>query len=158
VTVPVRDGTPPTAEVVLADISNGRRLGQAAQPGATHSATVELSEPRMRGTAIGEDRNGGMSKVRISIAERVRCASGDGRRFERQRIRYFPPPEIERIRALPGTRLPTERRRSRLLRLGGDRCGAGARPTEVHGTLWAQVINSHGLEAVTPHIRFVYRP
>jgi hypothetical protein len=158
VIVPAKDRTPPMATVVLADASNGRTLGEAAQPGGTDSATVELSEPRMRGTTIGEDRNGGVAKVRISIAERVRCRSGDGRRFERQRIRYFPPPEVERISALPGTRIPTERRRSRLLTLGGDRCGAGARPTDVHGTLWGQAINSHGLEAITPHIRFVYSP
>jgi hypothetical protein len=44
-----------------------------------------------------------------------------------------------------------------VLALGGDRCGAGARPMEVHGELWGQAINSHGLEAVTSHIRFVSR-
>ena len=157
VVVPASDDTPPEATVTLADARDGRTRGKAAQPGATHSGTVELPEPRLRGTTIGEDANGGVSRVRISIAERITCEGGDGRRFERLRTRYFPPPEVERIRARPGVRLPTRRKRSRVLALGGDRCGAGARPAEVHGELWGQVINSHGLEAVTPHIRFVYR-
>ena len=157
VVVPASDDTPPEATVTLADARDGRTRGKAAQPGATHSGTVELPEPRLRGTTIGEDANGGVSRVRISIAERITCEGGEGRRFERLRTRYFPPPEVERIRARPGVRLPTRRKRSRVLALGGDRCGAGARPAEVHGELWGQAINSHGLEAVTPHIRFVYR-
>lgn len=158
VVVPGNDATPPAATVALAAASDGRTLGEASQPGGgTHSAMVELSESRLRGTAIGKDADGGVSRVRISIAERITCQGGDGRRFERLRTRYFPPPEVERIRARPGVRLPTRRKRSRVLALGGDRCGAGARPTEVHGELWGQAINSHGLEAVTPHIRFVYR-
>ena len=157
VVVPANDATPPAATVVLAAASDGRTLGEASQPGAgAHSATVELSESRLRGTTIGEDSNGGVSRVRISIAERITCQAPDGRRFERLRTRYFPPPEVERIRARTGVRLPTRRKRSRMLALEGDRCGAGARPTEVHGELWGQAINGHGLEAVTPHIRFVY--
>jgi hypothetical protein len=157
VVVPSTDATPPTATVALAAASDGRTLGEASQPdGETHSATIELSESRLRGTTIGEDSNGGVSRVRISIAERITCQGGDGRRFERLRTRYFPPPEVERIRARPGVRLPTRRKRSRVLALGGDRCGPGARPRQVHGELWGQAINSHGLEAVTPHLRFVY--
>jgi hypothetical protein len=157
VVVPASDDTPPEATVTLADARDGRTRGKAAQPGGTHSGTVELPEPRLRGTTIGEDANGGVSRVRVSIAERITCQRGDGRRFERLRTRYFPPPEVERIRARPGVRLPTRRKRSRVLALVGDRCGAGAHPSEVHGELWGQAINSHGLEAVTPHIRFVYR-
>ena len=158
IVVPDNDATPPKATVALATASDGRTLAEASQPGGgTHSTTVELSESRLRGTTIGEDSDGGVSRVRISMAERITCQGADGRRFERLRTRYFPPPEVERIKARPGVRLPTRRRRSRALTLGGDRCGAGARPTEVDGELWGQAINSHGLEAVTPHIRFVYR-
>lgn len=158
VVVPDNDATPPAATVALAAAGDGRTLGEASQPGRrTHSATVELSEPRLRGTTIGEDSDGGVSRVRISIAERITCQGGDGRSFERLRTRYFPPAEVERISARPGFRLPTRRKRSRVLELSGDRCGPGARPTEVRGELWGQAINSHGLEAVTPHIRFVYR-
>jgi hypothetical protein len=157
IVVPANDATPPTATVALAPASDGRTLAEASQPGGTDSAAVELSESRLRGTTIGEDSNGGVSRVRISIAERITCQGAGGRRFERLRTRYFPPPEVERIKAQPGVRLPTRLMRSRVLALGGDRCGAGARPSEVHGELWGQVINSHGLEAVTPHIRFVYR-
>jgi hypothetical protein len=147
VVVPSSDPTPPAATVALATASDG----------GTHPATVELSEPRLRGTTIGKDSDGGVSRVRISIAERITCQAPDGRRFERLRTRYFPPPEVERIRARPGARLPTRRTRSRVLALAGDRCGAGARPTEIHAELWGQAINGHGLEAVTPHIRFVHR-
>ncbi|HEX6583040.1 MAG TPA: hypothetical protein VF056_05500 [Thermoleophilaceae bacterium] len=158
VVVPSSDATPPAATVALAAASDGRTLAEASQPGGgTHSATVELSESRLRGTTIGKDSDGGVSRVRISIAERITCQASDGRRFERLRTRYFPPPEVERIRAQPGVRLPTRLMRSRVLGLGGDRCGAGARPLEVHGALWGQAINSHGLEAVTLHIRFVHR-
>ena len=156
--MPSSDATPPAATVALAAASNGRTLAEASQPGGgTHSAEVELSESRLRATTIGKDSDGGVSRVRISIAERIACQAPDGRRFERLRTRYFPPPEVERIRARPGARLPTRRTRSRVLALAGDRCGAGARPTEVHGELWGQAINGHGLEAVTPHIRFFHR-
>src|SRR5215212_6086075 len=44
VVVPAKDGTPPSAAVVLADASNGRTLGETAQPGGTHSPMVELSQ------------------------------------------------------------------------------------------------------------------
>ena len=156
VVVPATDATPPTAIVALADARDGRTLAEAARPGEAHPAEVELGEPRLRGTTTGEDESGGISRVRISIAERISCRRADGTSFERLRTRYFPPSEVERIRARPGIELPTRRRRSELLELGGDRCGRGARPAKIHGEVWGQAINSHGLEAVTPHIRFVY--
>lgn len=156
VVVPTRDDTPPTASVALADRRDGRTLAEAAQPGDGPPMEVELGEPRLRGTTTGEDGNGGISTVRVSIAERVACRRADGTSFELLRRRYFPPPEVERIRARPGVKLPTRSRRSELLELAGDRCGLRARPAKVHGELWGQAINSHGLEAVTPHIPFVY--
>jgi hypothetical protein len=117
---------------------------------------VELREPRLRGTTRGEDENGGVARVRISILERITCRAAGGAEFARPRVRYFPPPQIERIKSAPGTRLPTTRERSLLLSLGG-RCGPGARAAAVHGELWGEAINGSGLEAVTPHIRFAYR-
>jgi hypothetical protein len=39
--------------------------------------------------------------------------------------------------------------------LSESRCGAG-RLAAVHGQLWGDAINGSGLEAVTPHLRFVY--
>jgi hypothetical protein len=157
VAVPDRDRTPPRATIVLATAGDGRRLAEASQPpGRTASERVELREPRLLGTALAEDEDGGVARVRVSILERITCRSAEGSPFERRRTRYFPPPQIERIRSTPGTRLPTSRKRSLRLSLAGDRCGRGARAVEVHGELWGEAINGSGLEAVTPHIRFVF--
>lgn len=119
---------------------------------------MELAAPRPRGTTLGEDRNGGVARVRVSISERIACRGVDGRHFERLRRRYFPPPQIERIRAAPGARLPTQRKRSLQLSLIGARCGPRADAVEVQGQLWGEAITGHGLEAVTPHIHFSFRP
>jgi hypothetical protein len=94
-----------------------------------------------------------VARVRVSISERTVCRAGGGVRFERPRRRYFPPPQVESIRATPGTRLPTRRRRS-LLTLAGRRCGSQAEAVEVRGRLWAEVINGSGLEAISAPIRF----
>jgi hypothetical protein len=157
VTVPDDDDSPPTVTVALAAPRGGRTLAEASQPpGREPAPAVELPELRLGGTTLGTDPNGGVARVRVSISERIACGSTDGRRFERLHRRYFPPPQIERIRVAPGTRLPTRRRRSLELSLGAG-CGPGAHAVEVHGQLWGEAINGHGLEAVTPHIRFSYR-
>lgn len=157
VIVPEQDASPPTGTIVLADPSTGRTLGEASRPGSAHSGEIELTEPDLRGTTVGEDRNGGIARVRVSISERISCRGDNGMRFERLRARYFPPPQIEQTRAAPGARLPTRSTRSRVLTLAGERCGTNAEPTEVHGKLWGEVINGHGLETITPPVRFSYR-
>ena len=43
------------------------------------------------------------------------------------------------------------------LELAVGRCGANPPGVEIHGELWGEAINGSGLEAVTPHIHFVYR-
>jgi hypothetical protein len=159
VAVPDSDTSPPTATIVLATARDGRTLAEASQPpGHAQSRGVELREPRLHGTALGEDTDGGVARVRVSISERITCRADDGARFERPRIRYIPPPQIERIRSTPGTRLPTTRKRSLRLSFVGGRCGRGAEAVRVHGELWGEAINGSGLEAVTPHLPFVYRP
>lgn len=158
VIVPEQDASPPTGRIELADSATGRTLGEASRPGSPHSGERELAEPRLRGTTTGEDPNGGIARVRVSISERISCRGDDGARFERLRTRYFPPPQIEQIRTAPGARLPTRDTRSRLLTLAGKRCGTNAEATEVHGKLWGEVINGHGLETITPPVRFRYRP
>lgn len=157
VVVPEQDASPPTVTIALADFATGRTLAGASRPGSPHSGELELTEPRLRGTTVGEDSNGGIARVRVSISERISCRGDDGTRFERLRARYFPPPQIEQIRAAPGALLPTRGKRSRLLSLAGERCGANAEATEVHGKLWGEVINGHGLETFTPPVRFRYR-
>ena len=154
VAVPDRDTSPPEAAIALA-IPGGGTLAQAAQPPGEKPAPVELDAPRLRGTGTASDHDGGVARVRVSIAERITCRAAGGA-FERRRTRYFPPPQIERIRVAPGTRLPTIRTRSMDLELGGARCG-DADVVAVHGELWGEAINGAGLEAVTPHIPFAYR-
>lgn len=159
VRVPERDGSPPAVRVALATPGEARAVVEASQPPGRAPATeVELAAPLLRGTTLGEDRNGGVARVRVSISERIVCRGVSGRHFERLRRRYFPPPQIERIRAAPGARLPTLRTRSLQLSLIGARCGPDADAVEVQGQLWGEAINGHGLEAVTPHIHFSFRP
>ena len=151
VAVPDAPHDPPRAAIALAD---GRRtLARASQPGGAHAEVVALRRPSLRGSTTGFDADEGVARVRVSVSERIACSGGELRR----RIRYFPPPQIERIRSRPGARLPVRRVRSLVIRVGGGRCGRGDRPTEVRGELWGEAINGSGLEAVTPHIRFRWR-
>jgi hypothetical protein len=154
VAVPERDPSPPTATIALAR-SDGGTLAETSQPpeGALPEA-VTLDEPALRGIATGRDANGGVARVRVSMRERIECRGEDGP-YRRLRTRYFPPPQVERIRSNPGARLPTRATRTQPIRLSAARCGAG-RLTAVHGELWGEAINGSGLEAVTPHLKFVY--
>jgi hypothetical protein len=158
VVVPETDGSPPKVTIALATRRGARTLAKVSQPlGEHHTSAGELAEPHLRGTTVGEDPNGGVARVRVSISERIACRGADGSHFTRLRQRYFPPPQIEQIRAAPGARLPTRRKRSLQLSLIGARCGPDAHAVEVHGQLWGEAINGRGLEAVTPHIHFSYR-
>jgi hypothetical protein len=154
VAVPERDPSPPTAAIALSRAGGGT-LAEASQPpeGGTPPA-VTLEQPMLRGTTTGRDPNGGIARVRVSIREEIECRQGEGG-YRRLRTRYFPPPQVERIRSNPGARLPTTAIRSVPLRLSEARCGAG-RLTAARGELWGEAINGSGLEAVTPHLRFVY--
>jgi hypothetical protein len=153
VTVPERDPSPPTASITLA--ATGGVLAETSQPPEDSAPrTVTLDEPRLRGITTGRDANGGVARVRVSIREEIECRNDDGA-YRRLRTRYFPPPQVERIRSNPGARLPTSAERSLPLRLSEARCGTG-RVASVHGELWGEAINGSGLEAVTPHLKFVY--
>jgi hypothetical protein len=154
VEVPESDTSPPQATITLS--AGGAPLGRASQPpGDRGEVLVPLRRLSLRGTTVGRDPDGGVARVRVSIMERITCRRGDSdATFTRLRRRYFPPPQVERIRSTPGTVLPTRRMRSLELRLGGRRCGPDARPRVVHGELWGEAVNGSGLEAVTPHVRF----
>jgi hypothetical protein len=154
VVVPERDPSPPTASITLAAAGGGALAESAQPPEGPPPEAVTLDEPRLRGTTTGRDANGGVARVRVSIREEIECRNDDGA-YLRLRTRYFPPPQVERIRSNPGARLPTSARRALELRLSETRCGAG-RLTAVHGELWGEAINGSGLEAVTPHLKFVY--
>jgi hypothetical protein len=154
VEVPESDTSPPQATITLS--AGGAPLGRASQPpGDRGEVLVPLRRLSLRGTTVGRDPDGGVARVRVSIMERITCRRGDSdAAFTRLRRRYFPPPQVERIRSTPGTVLPIRRMRSLELRLGGRRCGPDARPRVVHGELWGEAVNGSGLEAVTPHVRF----
>jgi hypothetical protein len=154
VAVPERDPSPPTATIALAR-AGGSTLADASRPpqGAAPEA-VSLDAPALHSITTGRDANGGVARVRVSLREELECRGEDGP-YRRFRTRYVPPPQVERIRSNPGARLPTTATRSLRLRLSVARCGAG-RLTAVHGELWGEAINGSGLEAVTPHLKFVY--
>jgi hypothetical protein len=152
VAVPRSPAGPPEATVEVAP---------PGAPAATARASVDrdaagpvrLRAARVRATTVGDDATDGVARVRISIAERMTCRDGLGRRFVRRSTRYFPPPEIERVRSTPGARLPTRLVRSSVIPLATSRCGAGAVATAVHGEVWGEAVNGSGLEAVTRHVR-----
>ena len=154
VTVPERDPSPPTASITLTAADGGALAETSQPPEDSAPRTVTLDEPRLRGITTGRDANGGVARVRVSIREEIDCRDENGP-YRRLRTRYFPPPQVERIRSNPGARLPTSAKRSLPLRLSAERCAPG-RLTAVHGELWGEAINGSGLEAVTPHLKFVY--
>jgi hypothetical protein len=154
VVVPERDPSPPSARITLARADGGKLAETSQPPDSTQPRTVTLDEPALRGTTTGRDPDGGVARVRVSLREEIECRNDDGA-YTRLRTRYFPPPQVERIRSKPGARLPTSATRSQPLSLSETRCGAG-RLAAVHGELWGEAITGSGLEAVTPHLKFVY--
>jgi hypothetical protein len=153
VVVPRHDKTPP-AGIVSLQLPDGRTVAEAAQPGDAPTEVVKLKQPRLRGTAVGIDMDSGIVRVRVSVRELITCRAPSGATEQREKVSYFPPPQIERMNASPGARIPVRKTRSRSLELGQGRCPASMTPAAVDGKLWGEVINSLGLEAVTPHIRF----
>ena len=153
VAVPDADESPPSATALL-QASRGHTVAKATQPGTRPHATVSLLQRRVRGTMVGTDAESGVARLRVSLKEWITCRRRSGGREVRPRLRYFPPPQVERIRAAPGARIPTRGRRSVRFLLGRGACPAGTRVVAVRGELWGDVTNGLGLEAVAPHIRF----
>jgi hypothetical protein len=156
VAVPDLDGSPPSALVVLAEPGRGPRA-RSAQPGGGPGRVVALHSPSVVGTTTGRDPESGVPRVRVSLREHVTCRLDAGGTVKRQRVRYFPPPQIERIRSAPGARIAVTARRRVTVPLARSRCPLGARAARVQGEVWGEAINGLGLEAVTPHIHFVWR-
>ena len=150
VEVPESDESPPEATVLLRS-AGGRTLARVAGRGEGQESAVTLSAPELRGTTVGTDGDGGVARVRVSIREELRCGSRI-----RLRTRYFPPPQVERIRSTPGALLPTRKTRSVPIELSLTRCGET--PEQIRGELWGEAINGSGLEAVTSHIPFTWSP
>jgi hypothetical protein len=148
--VPGSDTSPPKATIVLESPAGRAR---ASEPGTTDDEVIRLNGPTLKGVTVGLDENGGVARVRVSVHEKIACAAGSGVRL---RTRYFPPPQVERIRSNPGALLPTRKVRSLPIDLRTEHC-AGP-PAAIRGELWGEAINGSGLEAVTPHLRFIFEP
>jgi hypothetical protein len=146
--VPETDPTPPRPVVWLA----GAR------------ATLDRGAPRVRVphgdplevTVVGRDRDGGMGRARVAIRARLTCRDAGGTVTTQPLVRYVPPPQIERIRIAPGTRIRTELRRTVTQRFGNDDC-MGATLERFSGQVWADTTNASGLDATSRHIHFVSR-
>ena len=96
--------------------------------------------------------------MRVSVEERTKCRDLiTGRRSQRTRVRYFPPPAIERTKVTPGTRLPVKRRHVVPLPIPGDPC-PGSELDRLEGVAWADVTNAHEREATSTPRRYSRRP
>jgi hypothetical protein len=144
VPVPDRDGTPPLAILRFEPPGGAPPIVRRSQVRPRRAPAVELARPEFRATAIIRDEDGGTGRIRLSVRYDATC---DGRR-ERTTL-HRPPSQIERIRLTPGTRAPTERRRTARVRLP-----AGCR---VAGEAFADATNAHGLESFSDPVRFVVR-
>jgi hypothetical protein len=144
VRVPDRDGTPPLAILRFEPPGGAPPIVRRSQVRPRRAPAVELARPEFRATAIIRDEDGGTGRIRLSVRYDATC---DGRR-ERTTL-HRPPSQIERIRLTPGTRAPTERRRTARVRLP-----AGCR---VAGEAFADATNAHGLESFSDPVRFVVR-
>ena len=143
--VPQVDRTPPEA-VLRFEHADGVETARSPV-GPRPRPPLALRDPSVRLTAVGRDDDGATGRVRVSVRYDRVC------RGRTQVVtRNFPPSQIERVRLAPGTRAPTQRRRTVSLSL--DPGGAGC---TAQGEAWADVTNAHGLEAFSDPIRFTYR-
>ena len=108
VVVPRHDKTPP-AGIVSLQLPDGRTVAEAAQPGDAPTEVVKLDQPRLRGTTVGIDADSGVVRVRVSVRELISCRSPSGATEQRQKVSYFPPPQIERMNASPALASPCAR-------------------------------------------------
>ncbi|MBD0283522.1 MAG: hypothetical protein ICV69_15220 [Thermoleophilaceae bacterium] len=145
IVVPETDPTPPRPVVRLA----GARatLDQGAP-----RVLVSKNEP-IAVTVVGRDRDGGMGRARVAIRARLTCRSTAGKVATRPLVRYVPPPQVERIRIAPGTRIRTELRQTVTQRFDTTDCMGGTLE-RFSGQAWADTTNASGLDATSKHIHF----
>jgi hypothetical protein len=155
VAVPDRDESPPQGVVSLEQA--GRKLARAPEPGEAPRERVRVDRRRLSGRMVGADPESGAARVRVSVKESISCRLPSGRLIRRPKVRYFPPPQIQRVRSSPGARIPVMAMRTAPVTLGDGSCPQGAAVAAVSGELWGEVTNGIGLEAVTSHIRFEWR-
>ena len=141
--VPEVDRTPPLALMRL-DAGTGAPIVRRSPEGSSGPGRVELARPTLDATALVRDMDGGAGRVRVSAVYTTEC---DGRR--RTHGESFPPAPIQGIRVAPGTRVPTQRRRSATIDLPAG-CA-------VSGRVYAEATNAHGLESISDPIRFTWR-
>ncbi len=155
VTVPERDPSPPTASITLTAADGGALAETSQPPEDSTPRTVTLDEPqpardhhrprrRTAGSPACASRSGRRSSAGTATAPTAACARATSR-----------PRRSSASARTPERAFPPSAKRSLPLRLSEARCGAG-RVASVHGELWGEAINGSGLEAVTPHLTFVY--
>ena len=115
VRVPERDATPPVAILRFEPAGGAPPVVHRSPVRRGRGRAVELARPAFRATAIIRDEDGGTGRIRLTRPLRDHMRGG---RRERTTL-HRPPSQIERIRLTPGTRAPTERRRTARVRLPG---------------------------------------
>ena len=151
--VPDSDASPPKATIVL-ESPAGHARARASEPGPESDRVVRLNRPALQGVTVGLDENGGVARVRVSVREQIRCTAGPGRSASHP---LLPAPAGRAHPVEPGSRCCPPGRSAHIpIELSTQRCDG--RTAEVRGELWGEAINGSGLEAVTPHLRFVFEP
>lgn len=147
IVVPDADRTPPEPVVRLA----GAEADGDAAPGGR--VTVSRDEPFVV-TASGHDRDGGMGRARVAIRATLHCRDPATGRLRREPfVGYVPPPQIARVRIVPGTTI-----RTLLVQRAGQRFDqaacSGGHVERFIGEAWADTTNASGLDATSRHIHF----
>ena len=154
IVVPHADRSPPEVVVSVVD-ERGRVLASSGGELAPHVPYLPWTtfSGDLWAVALARDFDGGVARIRVSLRERVDCLRAGGSRRRERRVRYIPPPAIERVRITAGTRVPTTR--ARRVRIGARPgvCGPGERAVSSVLQVWGEANNAHGLESVSTHVR-----
>ena len=148
IVVPEADPTPPLPIVRLGGV-------RATLDRGVPRVLVPRDEP-ISVMVVGRDPDGGMGRARVAIRARLTCRSASGEVAIRPLVRYVPPPQIERVRIVPGTRTRTELRRTVRHRFDSAECMGGVLE-RFSGQAWADITNASGLDATSRHIHFASR-
>jgi len=110
-------------------------------------AALRIDAGTLVATASGRDA-GGMARLRVSAEMRIDCEAGPARGLRL----HVPPSMVEKVKVVPGTRLPTRlSRRVDLAAAAARRCGGPAR--RVSGRAWAEATDAYGLDGYSAYVR-----
>jgi hypothetical protein len=145
VRVPAQDRTPPLA-LIRVELGDGSPAIVHDSPvRSRRSPTIPLPQPGFRATALIRDEDGGTGRVRLTVEYSSSCPAGGA---EQRHHKYFPPPQIVRIKIPPGVLVPTQRVREEAVTFPED-CRS-------HGKVFAEATNAEGLETFSDPVWFSY--